>query len=190
MRLFGFGKKKSKDKKTTVPKYDLSTFMPVSLDGTRICKNSVLQFAEIKDGDRIIPLREAIERFYADPKVYFPWEFHVNDVRLEKTDRGFDVLGDGVKLGEIRKNGIEGSDYYYISQLYDMDKIDRLGVEIKTGSKYFALNEEQYKAMVKSDPHGQGTQPWMERDPKVTLKVYFDPKIFDLEVHHIDFGDD
>lgn len=183
MGLFGFGKKKKAEKKSTSKApYQRMTYMEAQVDATKICKNSILQFAEIKDGDRIVPLKEAIERCYADPKLFLPWSFHVQNVQLEKSEKGFDVFGDGVKLGEIHRNSFEGSDYYYISQLFEMDKIDRLEAVIKTSSNYFALNKEQYKAMVKSDPHGRGTPPWMENNPKVKLKVFFDPKIFGLDI--------
>lgn len=131
----------------------------------------LLSIVEIHDGDSLIDFHTAIERYYNDPKVYFPWEFHFKTVRIEQNGNDWIVYGDEHEVGRIPTLGKDELDHLTISEIMEKFTIDHLDCDIRL-DKYFRLSEAQYKQFVKEDKYNRGFASWTKR-PQAKLIVYY-----------------
>lgn len=173
------------------PPKKINTYTEIQLENTKVCKDALKDIAviyNILDGDKHeITWDEALHLYYSDTKYYFPWEFNVKECKIEKSDTGFSVFGDGLHLGDIKKSKFEGSPFHTISELMSCNGIDRIECKIKNRSDYFNITKQEYNNTPgfepkKDDPHNRGTNEWFDmNDPRIVLKVFFDPALLGLQ---------
>lgn len=131
----------------------------------------LLSIVEIHDGDELIDFPTAIERYYSDPKIYFPWEFHFKTVRIESKDKEWVILGDDHIVGWVPKLAKDELESFSIDEIMERFTIDHMDCDIKL-DRYFRLSEAQYKQYVKEDKYNRGFASWAGK-PKAKLLVYY-----------------
>lgn len=129
----------------------------------------------IKFENQPISYDEALRLYYSISDSYFTWDFNFNPVILKERKNDFVVVGDGIRIGTIKKRQLPEnlSVQFNLSDLLEKYYIYHLKAFVSYG-KYFRLSEPEYKKLVKQDPYNRGFAEWANgRPPHMRLDVIY-----------------